>query len=173
MKLYRAKVQEIATDIIKNLTESNSIEVTPQNFQESVRDLEAIMNEFLRRDSKISRDTKDRMNISSISYDQFGRERSKTAKRDRHPTGQDIEKYLSRQFIESFMISKFVDEVYATDSDMYKSILKILRSYHVDEGLIREEAAATIKNISKGTVEYEMAMSRAVRDVKRKKGLIE
>lgn len=172
MKLYKAKILDIATEVVKTLTEDNSVEISPQNFQESIKDLEAIMGEFLRRDSKISKDTKDIMNISSISYDQFGRERSKIAKQQGHPTGSDIEKYLSRQFIESFMISKFVDEVYADDSDMYKAVIKILRSYHVDERQIREDAESVIKNISKGTVEYEMALARAVRETKRRKGLI-
>jgi hypothetical protein len=70
------------------------------------------------------------------------------------------------------MISNFVDEVYATDEDMYKKILSILRSFHVDEAELREEAKSKITNITEGTVEYEMALRQAIVEVKRKKGLL-
>ena len=69
------------------------------------------------------------------------------------------------------MISNFVDEVYADDKDMYKSILKVLQSHHVDEEEIREEARSNILNIKEGTVEYEISLTRAIREVKRRRGL--
>ena len=172
MKLYKARVQDISTKVVKIFNDDGSIEVSTQNFHEVVQDLSAIMLEFLRRDSQITKETKDRMNKSSVSFDQFGKQRSKLAKREKHPIGNDVEKYLSRQFIESFMMSKFVDEVYAEDSYLYKTIIKILETYHVNEEEIREEAKLLIKNIKQGTVEYEMSLSDSIRAVKRKKGLI-
>ena len=71
-----------------------------------------------------------------------------------HPTGDDVEKYLARQFVENFMISNFVEEVYGEDKDIYKAILEILRNNDVDERALREEARAKIANVREGTVEY-------------------
>ena len=172
MKLYLANVQTISSRIIELLSNDGSIEVTASNRVESENDLSAIMEEFLRRDRQIMRETKDTMSAFQIPYDQFSEQRSKLCKKQGHPTGKDIEKYLARQFIESFMMSNFVEEVYSTDEELYKKILPVLRSFHVDENQIREEAKAKIANISEGTVEYEMSLRQAILEVKRKKGLL-
>ena len=55
---------------------------------------------------------------------------------------------------------------------MYKKMLTILRDFHVDESEIREEAMSRITNITKGTVEYEIALQGSIREVKKKRGLI-
>jgi len=172
MKLYLARVPTIASQIVESLIFDGSIEVIASNRFEAENDLSAIMEEFLRREKQIMRETKDTMSAFEIPYDRFSSQRSKLCKKKNHPTGKDIEKYLARQFIESFMISNFVDEVYATDEDMYKKILSILRSFHVDEAALREEAKSKITNITEGTVEYEMALRQAIVEVKRKKGLL-
>jgi hypothetical protein len=172
MKLYLANVPPISMRVVETLIEDGSIEVTPGNRQEVARDLAAIMEEFLRRDREIRRETKDMMSRMTLPYDQFGVQKSKIAKRKKHPSGNDIEKFLARQFVESFMISNFVDEVYAEDDHMYKKMLVILRDFHVDENEIRAEAMSRITNITKGTVEYEISLQNSIRDVKKKRGLI-
>tara|TARA_R110001583_G_scaffold12612_7_gene55832 strand:- start:11181 stop:11705 length:525 start_codon:yes stop_codon:yes gene_type:complete len=172
MKLYLANVSAISLKVIETLVNDGSIEVLPVGRQEAARDLSAIMEEFLRREREITRETKDMMSRIKLPYDEFGSQKSKLSKRKKHPSGGDIEKFLSRQFIESFMISNFVDEVYATDDYMYKKMLTILRDFHVDENEVREEAMSRITNISKGTVEYEIALQSAIREVKQKRGLI-
>ena len=172
MKLYLANVQLISSTIIDQLCNDGSIEVTARNKAEAESDLTAVMEEFLRRDRKIMRETKDTMSAFEIPYDQFSDQRSKLCKKKGHPTGKDIEKYLARQFIESFMMSNFVDEVYASDEELFKKILPVLRSFHVDENQIREEAKTKIANFVEGTVEYEMALRQAILEVKRKKGLL-
>lgn len=172
MKLYLANVPAISLRVVETLVNDGSIEVLPSGRQEAARDLSAIMEEFLRREREITRETKDMMSIMKLPYDQFGIEKSKLSKRKRHPSGGDIEKFLSRQFVESFMISNFVEEVFAADDHMYKKMLTILRDFHVDENEVREEAMSRITNISKGTVQYEIALQNAIREVKQKRGLI-
>jgi hypothetical protein len=90
-----------------------------------------------------------------------------------HPTGDDVERFLARQFVENFMISRFIEEVYAEDKDLYKKVLAILRDQHVDEHALRDEAREQIKNIPEGTVDYEIALSKALKEVKKRHGLIQ
>ena len=90
-----------------------------------------------------------------------------------HPTGDDVERFLARQFVENFMISRFVDEVYSDDKDLYKRVMGILRDQHVDEHALRDEAREQIKNIPEGTVDYEIALSKALKEVKKRHGLIQ
>lgn len=172
MRLYRAKVPTIAHAVIARLTEAESIEVTADNRPEAEKDLVAIMEAFLDRDSQLRTSVKDRMARHNIPYNRYGRTRAQMAEEWGHPLGDDVDRFLARQMVEAFMISNFVEEVYEEDSVIYKAILEILREYDVDEAALREEAKTKIKNVREGTVDYELALQRAVRDVKKRHGLL-
>ena len=172
MRLYRAKVPSIANAVIAKLNETGAIEVTAENRPEAEKDLVAIMEAFLNRDGDLRAAVKDRMARHNIPYDRYGRTRSQMAESWGHPVGDDVERFLARQMVEGFMISNFVEEVYEEDSVIYKAILEILRDNDVDEAALREEAKTKIKNVREGTVDYEVAMQRAVREVKKRHGLL-
>ena len=50
--------------------------------------------------------------------------------------------------------------------------MEILRGHDVDERALREEARSKIANVREGTVDYEIAMSKAMKEVKKRHGLI-
>lgn len=172
MKLYRVKIPIIAATVIEELVNSGSLEVTPENKPEAETDLRAIMEEYQRRDFALRDEVREFMSTRSVPYDQYGKTRGRMADEWGHPTGDDVERFLARQFVENFMISNFVEEVYGEDKDLYKSILDILRTHDVDERALRAEAKEKISNLSEGTVDYEIALSKAVREVKKRHGLI-
>ena len=130
------------------------------------------MEEYLRRDMELRNLTRDFMARSGIGADQYPKIRAQRAEEWNHPTGDDVERYLARQFVENCMISRFVEEVYADDHALWKKILTLIKSHDVDERELRDEARGQIKNFAEGTVEYEMAFSRALRDVRKRRGLI-
>lgn len=115
---------------------------------------------------------KDYMANHSIPYERFGRVQGQIAEQWGHPLGDDVERWLARQFIEQFMMSNFVEEVWAEDKHLYKIIVDTLRGFTVDEAALREEAKGRIKNVREGTVDYELALQRAVREVKKRHGLL-
>jgi hypothetical protein len=172
MKLYRAKIQPIANAVIEQLSTSGAIEVLPANRAEAELDLVAIMEEYSRRDFALRDAVKEYMADHGVPYDKYGRTRSRMAGEWGHPTGDDVERHLARQFSENFMISNFVEEIYAEDKVIYKAIMDILIGHDVDERALRDEARAKIANVSEGTVDYEIAMSKAMKEVKRRHGLI-
>jgi hypothetical protein len=172
MKLYRARIPVIAKSIIEGLVEENAIDVSPANSSEAELDLVAIMEEYQRRDSSLRNAVKDYMHARSVPYDQYGKVRSAIAQDWNHPTGDDVERFLARQFVEAFMISNFVEEVYWDDAELYRKIVDHVRTFDVDERAIRDEARLQLKNIEEGTVDYEIALNKAVRDVKKRYGLI-
>jgi hypothetical protein len=172
MKLYRAKIEPIAHSVIESLVNSGALEVVPENYAEAELDLVAIMEEYSRRDFALRDAVKEHMANHGVPYDQYGRTRSRMAQDWGHPTGDDVERHLARQFTENFMISNFVEEIYGEDKDIYKGIMEILRANNVDERALRDEARTKIANLSEGSVEYEIAMSKAMKEVKRRHGLI-
>ncbi|MCB9778316.1 MAG: DUF507 family protein [Alphaproteobacteria bacterium] len=172
MKLYRMKIPQIAHDVIAQLCEAGLIEVGNENRPEAEQDLVAIMEEYSRRDYALRERVKEHMSVRSVPYDQYGKVRGALAGEMGHPTGDDVERFLARQFVENFMITRWVDEVFGEDKDLYNKIRDILKGHNVDERALREEAAGKIKNLKEGTVDYELALAEALRDVKKRHGLI-
>ena len=172
MKLYRAKVPVIAKETIALLTQDGDIEVEPENREEAEADLVAIMEEYLRRDQSFRTSIKDDMHRRNTPYDQYSRTRSRLAEQTGHPLGDDVERFLTRQFIENMLISRFIEEVYSEDKEIHKKVIALLRSHTVNEEEIREAAQARMKNVKEGTVDYEIELRRAVRDEKKRRGLL-
>ncbi|MFT7518259.1 MAG: hypothetical protein ACI9MC_000389 [Kiritimatiellia bacterium] len=172
MKLYRAKVDDIAIETIKVLMENGDIEVLQDSREEAEQDLIAIMEEFLRRDNELRTSIKDHMASRKLPYGDYGKVRKQFMDRAGHPQRDDIERFLSRQFVECLMITRHVEEVWAEDEDLYKRVRDVLRSHDVDEDVLREQAAAKVKNVTEGTVEYEIAIREALREIKKRHGLI-
>lgn len=171
MKLYRAKIPAIVHDVIVALTREDDIEVQVDNRPEAEKDLAAILEEFMRRDNEFRDKVRDDMARRNISYDQRGSMTKQLAESTGHPLGDDVERFLCRQFVECLMISPHVDEVFAEDKAIYKKIMTVLRQHDVNEAEIREEAASKIKNVKEGTVDYEVALESAMKDVKKRRGL--
>ena len=172
MRLYRAKIPFIAKDVLDRLTGDGDIEVDSDNRAEAEQDFVAIMEEFMRRDYDFRSMVKDQMERMNTPYDQYGKVRKALAQEINHPLRDDIYRFLCRQFVENLMISKFVDEVYTEDKEIYRKVMEILRSHDVDEAAIREEAKEKVKNVREGTVDYEIAIRDAMRDVKKRRGLL-
>jgi hypothetical protein len=171
MKLYRARIPAVARTVIEALTRDGDIEVTSENRAEAEQDLVSIMEEYLRRDYQLRDTVKERMERMGIGYDRYGKLRNQLAEEWGHPTGDEVERYLARQFVENFMISRFIEEVYTEDGMLWRKTLGLVKSQDVDERALRDEARALIKNVDEGTVEYEVAFERALREVRRQHGL--
>lgn len=173
MKLYRTKIPTIAREIIDRLVEDGDVEILAARREEAEKDLIAVMEEFIRRDNDFRNRVRDGMANRAIPYDQYGSVRKKLAEEENHPAGDEIDRYLARQFIENLMISPHVDEVFGEDEDIRRKIMIILKSHDVDERAIREEAEAKVKNVREGTMEYEVALQHAMREVKKRRGLLD
>ncbi len=171
MKLYRTRIPQIATAVIERLCADGDIEVAGSDRDEAASDLVAIMESYLRRDNDLREAVRDEMDRKNIPFDQYGKVRGGIADGWGHPTGDEVDRFLSRQFIENFMISNFVGEVYTDDHDLYKKLLELVKSFDVDERALRAEAEERIKNVKEGSVERQEALNRALREVRKKHGL--
>jgi hypothetical protein len=172
MKLYKARVPLIAKAVLERLISEKDIEVQPDNRAEAEQDIIAIMESFLRRDIELRDAVKETMSRRAIPYDQYSKIRNDIADSWGHPTGDSIQKFLSRQIVENFMISRWVDEVFGDDDNMFKKILDTMKSFDVDESALRAEAQEKVKNAVEGTVDYEIAFGQALKEVRKRHGLI-
>ena len=171
MKLYRARVPQIAHAVIERLTNEGDIEVAGPDREEAASDLVAILESYLTRDNDLREAVRDEMERKNIPYDHYGKVKGAIAESWGHPTGDEVDRFLARQFIENFMISNFVGEVYTDDRELFKKILAVVASFDVDERALRAVAEERIKNVKEGSVERQEALNRALREVRKKHGL--
>lgn len=172
MKLYRTRIKPIAHEVVAVLCHRGMIEVLPENIEEAEQDLVAIMEEYLRRESALRRAVKDHMSNNCLSSETYGRVRRQIAEEWNHPLGRFVEKYLSRQFVENFMLSNYIDEVFEEDEVMIKLVRKLIEGFDVNENVLLDEAREQIRNIQPGTIDYEISLSKALYEVKKRHGLI-
>lgn len=172
VKLYRSKIPQIAAETLDTLIKDGDIDVSFEKLEEARKDLAAIMEEYLRRDNDFRNRVRDHMAATNIPYDQYGKARSRIAEEWQHPLNDEVERFLARQFVENMMISQFIEEVFADDKDLYRKVIEVLKRHNVDEAQIREEAIGRIKNVREGTVEYEIALQNAIKEIKKRQGLM-
>ncbi len=173
MKLYNARIPAIANAVVSTLTKEGCIEVSAENRVEAERDLIAIMEEYRRRDNSLRDAVKEFMALHNTPYERYGKVRQEIADQWDHPLNAKVESFLSRQFIENFMISRFVDEVFAEDGELYKRIQGVIKTFDVDEAALRLEAEEKIKNVRPDSVEYEAALERSLKEVRKRHGLLD
>ena len=171
-RLYPGKVDEIAQRVIRGLCDKSHIEVDVSRTIDAQLDLVAIMNEYMRRDRQLRVDAKERMQILALPYGHFGKTLRILAKERRHPLGDRLQVYLANQFINNFLNSPNIEEVYEQDNTMRKEILDILDEYRVNEDEIREEAKKLIRNVKETDLQYDLELSKKMVEVRRKRGLL-
>lgn len=171
MRLYRSQIPRIAEDIIGKLQLDGDIVVEDTDRSEAEQDIRAIMEEYLRQEHRIVQETREHMEAHQITYDQFGKIKSRFAERRSHPTGDDGIRWIVGQVLENFMMSRFVAEVFGEDRIMRKTMMALFRRHLIDEADLDREVRGRLKNLRPGTEKWEIEYRRMMEEVRRKRGL--
>ncbi len=172
MRLYRSQVPRLAEDIINTLALEGEIVVSEEDKEDAQKDVAAIMEEYLRQESRVVQRTREVMERGQITYDQFGRVKGSIADETKHPTGVDGIRWIAAQIIESFMISRFIDEVFGNDRDMKRSVMKVFHKHLIEEADLDKETRGRLKNIRPGSPQWDIEYKRVMTEVRRKRGLV-
>ncbi|MCP4870570.1 MAG: DUF507 family protein [Proteobacteria bacterium] len=172
MRLYRSQIPRLAEDIIATLCLEGDLVVELENRADAEADLKAIMEEYLRQESRIVQQTREHMEAHNITYDQFGRIKGRFADEKGHPTGDDGIKWICGQILEVFMMSRFVEEVFGEDRLMRRTMMRVFRKHLIDEADLDREVRGKLKNLRPGTDKWDIEYRRVLDEVRRKKGLV-
>lgn len=172
MRLYRSQVPRIAEDIIATFSLDGDIVVESVYREEAERDIRAIMEEYLRQESKVVQETREMMERRQITYDKFGKVKNAVADERGHKTGDDGIRYIANQILEMFMYSNHVEEVFGEDRLMRKTLMRIFRKHLIEEADLDREVRGKLKNLRPGSEKWDIEYKRVMDDVRRKRGLI-
>jgi hypothetical protein len=169
MRLYSAKIPTIATEIIQHLVDAGDIEVESKD--EAELDIQAVLKEYLRMEREITEEAKDFLENRNLSHGQFGKVKRAKAEERGFGLGEDGIIWICNQVLETFMHSRFIEEIYASDADMRRKMKAILRRQMMVDEELDAEVRQRIKNLQEGTSHWDVEYSRVMDQIKKKRGL--
>ncbi|MBX7082777.1 MAG: DUF507 family protein [Nannocystaceae bacterium] len=169
MRLFASKIPHITDVVTKTLVDAGDLEIS--NRDEFKRDIEAILKEYLRKDRVLTEAAKDMLEARGLPYSELYKTKRQLAEREDFAIGEDSVNWIANQLVEMFMQSQFVEEVFADDTALRRTLKEILRrNMQADDDLDRE-VRRHLKHLEEGTTSFEIEYQKQLELVKRKHGL--
>lgn len=169
MRLYSAKIPVIAREVLALLLKDEDIEVNNQ--EEANLDIQAVLKEYLRLEREVTEQTKDLLESRNLPHGQFGKIKRMVAEEKNFGMGDDGILWICNQILETFMQSKFVEEIFASDADMRKKMNLLIRRHMMVEEELDAEVRDKIKNLQEGSANWDIEYSKVMQQIKNKRGI--
>ncbi|HWU86106.1 MAG TPA: DUF507 family protein [Kofleriaceae bacterium] len=169
MRLYPAKVDSIADEIITVLTQAGDIEVSDNN--EAKLDAASVLKEYIRVDKELTERAKDILEIRGLPYSHLGRTKRQLADQKDFGLGEEGLSWIANQMLEAFMSSRHVEEVFADDAILRRKIKDICKKHMQVDEAIDQEVRDRIKNLEEGTQAWDIEYGKVLEQIKQKHGL--
>jgi uncharacterized protein len=171
MRLYPAKVDGIAAEIITTLTQSGDIEVSDSN--EAQLDAASVLKEYIRVDKELTERAKDILEIRGLPHSHLGRTKRQLADQKEFGLGEEGLSWIANQMLEAFMNSRHIEEVFAEDAILRRKIKEICKKHMQVDEAIDQEVRDRIKNLEEGTQAWDVEYGKVLEQIKQKHGLKE
>src|SRR5918995_48459 len=125
MRLYPAKVDTIASEVIGKLTQDGDLEVTDPH--EAQLDVASVLKEYIRVDKELTERAKDILEIRGLPHAHLNRTKRQLAEQKEFGLGEEGLSWIANQMLEAFMSSRHVDEVFAEDAILRRKIKDICK----------------------------------------------
>jgi uncharacterized protein len=170
MAIYRKVIPKIARDVIRTLIAENAIDVEESRINEAELDLAAVIVSYLDAEEEVSHEAADTLARLGMPKDRFNQMKQRFAERRNIKVGDDGIDYLLGQLLEALFASKNIEEIFADDATLRKTIKDCMDKFLKVSGEVDAEARARLKNVKEGTPEWDIEYPRMVAQIKRQKG---
>jgi hypothetical protein len=169
MWLHRAKIPQVAAEMVKALIEGGDIETeAPREVQ---ADVEAVLTQYVADDQDINERARDLVATRGLPQTELGRMKKLVAEQKHVKIGEEAIDYLLDQLIEILMHSNNVEEVFAQDHVLRLRMREPLRKQFAAEDALEQEVRGRLKHVQEGTQVWEVEYRRMMEDIKRRKGI--
>ena len=169
MRLFSSKIPHITEVVTRTLVDAGDLEIS--NRDEFKRDVEAILKEYLRKDREITEAAKDLLEARGLPYSELYKAKRQLAEREDFAIGEESVNWIANQLGEMFMQSQWVEEVFAEDTALRRTLKDILRrNMQADDDLDRE-VRKHLKHLEEGTTSFEIEYQKQLEMVRRRHGL--
>ena len=169
MWLHRARIPQVAAEMVRALAEGGDIECeSPREVQ---ADIEAVLSQYVSDDQEIADRAKDLVAARGMPQSELSRMKKLVAEQKHVKIGEEAIDYLLDQLVEILMPSSNVDEVFAQDHVLRLRMREPLRKQFAAEEQLEQEVRGRLKHVQEGTQVWEIEYRRMMDDIKRRKGL--
>lgn len=171
MRLYPGKVPAIAKELVDALVQHGDIEVDPELVSEVVIDMESVLREYIRADREVTDRAREMISRDGLEFSQVNKIKTRLADERGFGVGERALEYLTRQMTEALFHSRNVEEVFAEDHALRKTMRDVLHRHTGVDDDLDQEVRKRIKNLQEGTSSWEVEYAKVMGDLKRLKGL--
>lgn len=169
MRLYKSKIPTIARDLIARLTDDGSIEVSER--EEAELDIQSVLKEYLRVERDVTERTKDLLEKRGLPHEKFGRVKRAVAEERGLGLGEEGITWMCNQILETFMQSQFIEEIFAEDAALRRTMQQVIRRHMMVDEELDAEVRQRIKNLQEGSTHWDVEYDKVMDQMKRKRGL--
>lgn len=169
MRLSSAKIQDIAGEMVGQLTQAGDIETTTP--KEVATDLQSVLHQYVRDEQDVNDKAKELLAARGLPPTELGRLRRLVAEDRKIKLGDDAIDYLLDQLVEMLMYSNNVDEIFAEDVELRLKMRGPLRKAEAEEERLQEVVRGQLKHVQEGTSMWEVEYRRMMDDIRRRKGI--
>ena len=166
MRLFSGKIGALSDELVKALVDAKHIEC--ESNREVAKDLEAIFTSYMGTEREIVERAKE---MSRDRPAEFGRLKKLLADEKKIKIGDDMFDYLLDQLIEMLMHSNNVEEVFAEDHVLRKTMRTVLRKYLVMDEALDTEVRGKLKHVEEGSRLWEVEYQRVMSDIEKRRRL--
>ena len=169
MRLFSGIVPQVSEEIVKALLENRDIEAEER--KEVVRDAVSVFENYMQLDREATEKAKDLLQARNLPQTEFQRVRKLAAEQKGIKVGDEMMDYLLDQLIEILMHSNNVDEVYAEDHGLRRTMRPVLKKFLDIDAELDGEVRGKLKHVQEGSRTWEVEYQRIMGDIQRRKGL--
>ena len=169
MRLFSGIVPQLSEEIAKALLDNRDIEAEDKS--EVVRDVQSVFDNYLTLERQATEKAKDMLQARSLPQTEFQRVRKLAAEQKGIKVGDDMMDHLLDQLIEILMHSNNVDEVYAEDHGLRRTMRPALKKFLDLDAEIENEVRGKLKHVQEGSRTWEVEYQRIMGDIQRRRGL--
>ena len=171
MKIYTNRIGIMAMEIARHLMDEKAVEVTNEELSEFHADLESVLRNYVDTDRRIHEEAQEIISRRGLDFTQLGRIKREVAKKYNFALGDDAIDWITDQMIEMLYHTTHVEEVWADNNEIRRIARPILLKHTSLDEELDAEVRKKIKNLSEGSVAWDVKYQQVLEDVKRRKGL--
>jgi uncharacterized protein len=169
MNLHRSQLPGICKSIIDALADARQIE-TP-NRPSAATDLEAVLASYLEQEREISDRARELAQQRGLPPTEVARIKRLVADQRGIKVGDDALDYVLDQLVHMLMHSEHVDEVYAADHDLRRTMRGFILEKEGEDVKLEAEVRGKLKHVTEGSRMWEIEYQRMKDEIKRRRGL--
>jgi len=170
MRLYAAKIPQMSDEIVRALQTAKAVEI--ESRAEVVKDIESVFSSYSATEKQVTERARDMAQSRNLPSSELARIRGLEAERRGIKLGDDMLDHLLDQLIEMLMHSSNVDEVFAEDHELRRTMRPVLRKHLDEDTVVEQEVRAKLKHVQEGTRTWEIEYQRMMGEIQRRRGLV-